>query len=185
MPHASTSAASYGTPSSRGRGFWVEHRGGSRQLVGTSASSFLVPCFPPHHAHPFLRNRHLHQSNRTSSACMVVGALGRRKIRTLPTRLDNSLADVPTITRTITCYDGRRTGRISPSTKHEFTSAYELPTSCAITCYDGRTGTNASLGARSNRRRPKSLLHTAGNNPDAPESPQPSSSSVLKESDHL
>ena len=147
MPHASTSAASYGTPSARGRGDWVEHRGGSRQLVGTSASSFLVPCFPPHHAHPFLRNRHLHQSNRTSSACMVRGALGRRKIRT-PTRLDNSLADVPTITRTITCYDGRRTGRISPPTKHEFTSAYEPPTSRLRAAYEPPTSRLRAVRSR-------------------------------------
>ncbi|EJK66843.1 hypothetical protein THAOC_12192 [Thalassiosira oceanica] len=50
-------------------------------------------------------------------------------------------------------------------------------------CYDGRPRTNASFAdARSHRQGPKSLPHTTDNTPD---SPQPSSSSVLKESDHL
>mmetsp|Transcript_11576 Transcript_11576/g.26383 ORF Transcript_11576/g.26383 Transcript_11576/m.26383 type:complete len:227 (-) Transcript_11576:4280-4960(-) len=53
----------------------------------------------------------------------------------------------------------------------------------AITCYDGRPRTNASFAdARSHRQGLKSLPHTTDNTPD---SPQPSSSSVLKESDHL
>ncbi|EJK61342.1 hypothetical protein THAOC_18185 [Thalassiosira oceanica] len=56
----------------------------------------------------------------------------------------------------------------------------------AITCYDGRPRTNASFAdARSHRQGPKSLPHTTDNTPDSSEAPQPSSSSVLNESDHL
>ncbi|EJK60022.1 hypothetical protein THAOC_19694 [Thalassiosira oceanica] len=51
---------------------------------------------------------------------------------------------------------------------------------------DGRPRTNASFAdARSHRQGPKSLPHTTDNTPDSPEAPQPSSSSVLNESDHL
>ncbi|EJK52587.1 hypothetical protein THAOC_28120 [Thalassiosira oceanica] len=48
------------------------------------------------------------------------------------------------------------------------------------------TDAHASFAdARSHRQGPKSMPHTTDNTPDTPEAPQPSSSSVLNESDHL